>query len=160
MLKIAVAKASSLNRFRLAAARRAARFCEPRLNGEGVVFPLFLLHKGERGHTQLDTPSPGGRTIINTVSGIVLNVLEFEMSVRDAVDAPRLHHQWLPDVIRVEAILAKEHAKTLEKLREMGHTIERTSATQGDAHSIRVHPRTGRYEGAADRRRSGWAAGY
>ncbi|MBI1913211.1 MAG: gamma-glutamyltransferase [Planctomycetes bacterium] len=112
------------------------------------------------GRVYLITGSPGGRTIINTVCGVVLNVLEFEMSVRDAVDAPRLHHQWLPDVIRVEAALAREQARTLEKLREMGHAIERTSATQGDAHSIRVDPRTGPYEGAADRRRGGWAAGY
>jgi gamma-glutamyltranspeptidase / glutathione hydrolase len=112
------------------------------------------------GRVYLITGSPGGRTIINTVLGIVLNVLEFEMSIRDAVDAPRLHHQWLPDVVRVEPALAKDHAKTLEKLREMGHTIERMSGTQGDAHSIRVDPRTDRYEGAADRRRGGWAAGY
>jgi len=112
------------------------------------------------GRVYLVTGSPGGRTIINTVLCVVLSVLEFETSGREAVDAPRLHHQWLPDVVRVESGLAKDHARALDKLREMGHTIDRRAVQQGDAHTIRVDPRTGRYEGAADKRRGGWAAGY
>ena len=48
------------------------------------------------------TGSPGGRTIINTVLHTILNVVDFEMNVQEAVDAPRYHHQWLPDELRYE----------------------------------------------------------
>ena len=112
------------------------------------------------GKVFLVTGSPGGRTIINTVLCVLLNVLEFDMPLRQAVDAPRLHHQWLPDVVRVEAGLLEDHGAALEKLRALGHRIDRNPSRQGDAHSIRVDPRTGRREGVADRRRAGWAAGY
>lgn len=47
--------------------------------------------------------SPGGRTIINTVLQVALNLMEFEMDIQSAVDASRIHHQWLPDQLRVEA---------------------------------------------------------
>ena len=112
------------------------------------------------GKPVLITGSPGGRTIINTVLCVTLNVLEFDMPLREAVDAPRLHHQWLPDVVHVEGELLKQHGDALEALRRMGHTIDKTPTKQGDAHSIRIDPKNGRYEGAADKRRSGWAAGY
>jgi gamma-glutamyltranspeptidase/glutathione hydrolase len=112
------------------------------------------------GKVVLITGSPGGRTIINTVLCVVLNVLEFDMPLRDAVDAPRMHHAWFPDVLRVEPGLAEKYADTLRKLGDMGHVIDRKPARQGDAHSIRVDPRRGVYEGVADRRRDGSAAGY
>jgi len=112
------------------------------------------------GKVVLITGSPGGRTIINTVLCVVLNVLEFDMPLREAVDAPRMHHAWFPDSVRVEAGLLESHEAALRKLREMGHTIERRPVRQGDAHSIRVDPRRGIYQGVADRRRDGSAAGY
>jgi gamma-glutamyltranspeptidase/glutathione hydrolase len=112
------------------------------------------------GKVVLVTGSPGGRTIINTILCVVLNVLEFDMPLRDAVDAPRMHHAWFPDVLRVEPDLAEKHADILRKLRDMGHVIDRKPARQGDAHSLRVDPRSGVYEGVADRRRDGAAAGY
>jgi gamma-glutamyltranspeptidase/glutathione hydrolase len=111
------------------------------------------------GRVVLVTGSPGGRTIINTVLCVVLNVLEFDMPLRQAVDAPRLHHGWFPDRVDVEPGLLREHSKAVEKLRQLGHTVGPAKG-QGDAHSIRVDPGTGRYEGVSDRRRSGWAAGY
>jgi gamma-glutamyltranspeptidase/glutathione hydrolase len=76
------------------------------------------------------------------------------------VDAPRLHQPWFPDVVKVEAGLLRDHAEALQKLRALGHRIDPRPEEQGDAHSIRVDPRTGHYVGAADRRRDGWAAGY
>src|SRR6185436_2112680 len=91
------------------------------------------------GKVELVTGSPGGRTIINTVLCVVLNVLEFEMNPREAVDAPRTHHQWLPDRLQVEATLAQTKPGVLEALRRMGHTIE-TKPHQGDAHTIFVLP--------------------
>ena len=101
------------------------------------------------GKVLLVTGSPGGRTIINTVFDIVLNVTEFGMNARQAVDAPRMHHQWLPDNTTLEANAVPE--ATLERLRQMGHTI-RMQGGQGDGHSILVDPRTGIAYGANDKR--------
>jgi gamma-glutamyltranspeptidase/glutathione hydrolase len=111
------------------------------------------------GKVVLVTGSPGGRTIINTVLCVVLSVLEFDMPPREAVDAPRLHHQWFPDRVQAEADLLKDHAETVAALRKMGHDIDAKAVKQGDAHSIFVEPRTGKYLGEADRRRDGWAVG-
>jgi gamma-glutamyltranspeptidase/glutathione hydrolase len=111
------------------------------------------------GKPVLITGSPGGRTIINTVLCIIVNIIDFDMDVRAAVDAPRLHHQWFPDRVDVERSFAKEHADALERLKQTGHVI-RVDGPQGDAHSIWVDAKTGRIIGAADRRRSGAAAGY
>jgi gamma-glutamyltranspeptidase/glutathione hydrolase len=108
------------------------------------------------GKVVLVTGSPGSRTIINTVLCIVVSVVDFNMDIQAAVDAPRLHHQWFPDEARFET--REEDAATVEKLRALGHTI--VGGRQGDAHSIWVDPKTGRYFGAADRRISGKAAGY
>jgi gamma-glutamyltranspeptidase/glutathione hydrolase len=108
------------------------------------------------GKVLLVTGSPGSRTIINTVLCIVVNVLDFDMDVRSAVDASRLHHQWLPDVAYFEGTAA--HPEAVAGLRKMGHEVR--PRRQGDAHSIWVDPRTGHYYGAADRRISGKAAGY
>jgi gamma-glutamyltranspeptidase/glutathione hydrolase len=112
------------------------------------------------GRPYLVLGSPGGRTIINTVLCVTLNVLEFEMPLRQAVDAPRLHHQWLPDAVSVEEGLLKQHGAALEKLRALGHTINKATAKQGDVHAIRRDAKTREYEGVADQRRSGWAAGF
>jgi gamma-glutamyltranspeptidase / glutathione hydrolase len=108
------------------------------------------------GKVVLITGSPGSRTIINTVLCIVVNVVDFQMSIRDAVDAPRLHHQWFPDEARFEGVSKNKEA--VETLRKMGHKISGTG--QGDAHSIWVDPKTGVYHGAADNRVNGKAAGY
>jgi gamma-glutamyltranspeptidase/glutathione hydrolase len=110
------------------------------------------------GRVVLVTGSPGGRTIINTVLCVVLNVLEFEMPLRAAVDAPRMHHPWLPDVVRMEGRMLEEHPDAVQALPEMGHTIDPKPTRQGDAHSIAVTS-DGRYAGAADKRRSGAAVG-
>jgi gamma-glutamyltranspeptidase/glutathione hydrolase len=108
------------------------------------------------GKVVLVTGSPGSRTIINTVLCVVVNVIDFDMEIQAAVDAPRQHHQWFPDELRLEE--GDGVSKAVEPLRTLGHRIAR--GKQGDAHSIRVDPMTGRYYGAADRRISGKAAGY
>ena len=103
--------------------------------------------------------SPGGRTIINTVLGMVLNIVDFQMDIRAAVDAPRMHHQWLPDRISIEADGATE--ETLAQLRARGHPDVRMSGRQGSVHAIMIDPRTGERIGAADRRDAdGGAAGH
>jgi gamma-glutamyltranspeptidase/glutathione hydrolase len=82
--------------------------------------------------------------------------LDFDMDIRSAVDAPRLHHQWFPDQVRFEGI--SEHATAVRDLRGMGHDV--VGSKQGDAHSIWVDPRTGRILAAEDRRISGQASVY
>ena len=84
------------------------------------------------GKVVLITGSPGGRTIINTVLNMVVNVVDFDMSVRDAVDSPRMHHQWFPDRIQAEAKLWSEHPKAIAALEKLGHTVTKVRA-QGDA---------------------------
>jgi gamma-glutamyltranspeptidase/glutathione hydrolase len=108
------------------------------------------------GKVVLVTGSPGSRTIINTVLNVVVDVLDYGMDIRQAVDAPRLHHAWFPDVVRFEGISA--HPDLAQKLRAMGHLVEGTR--QGDAHSIYVDPATGHYFGAADHRIRGKVASY
>ncbi|MBN9520504.1 gamma-glutamyltransferase [bacterium] len=108
------------------------------------------------GKPVLLTGSPGGRTIINTSLCVVLNVVEFGMPVQEAVDAPRWHHQWFPDVARFEGFSA--HPDLVQGLTNMGHRI--SPSRQGDAHSIWVDLRTGRFHGAADRRIEGKALGF
>jgi gamma-glutamyltranspeptidase/glutathione hydrolase len=116
--------------------------------------PTIVLRDGK---VLLVTGTPGGRTIINTVLGVVTNVIDYKILIRDAVDAPRMHHQWMPDVLRVEP--GRVSDETRRELEAMGHKIE-SMARQGDAHSILIDLDTGLRHGAADRRLSGKAAGY
>ena len=104
----------------------------------------------KNGKVVLITGSPGGRTIINTVFNVVLSVTEFGMNVRQAVDQPRMHHQWLPDVVTIERAGATDDL--VAKLKALGHTV-RVGGEQGDANSIMVDP-GGTAWGAADRRSS------
>jgi gamma-glutamyltranspeptidase/glutathione hydrolase len=80
--------------------------------------------------------SPGGRTIINTVLEVVVNVIDHGMSIQDAIDAPRFHHQWLPDRVLAEPrCFAPDVRAALES---MGHLI-RPGGLQGSVMAIRVH---------------------
>jgi gamma-glutamyltranspeptidase/glutathione hydrolase len=109
------------------------------------------------GKAVMITGSPGGRTIINTVLNVLINVIDFEMNIQEAVNGYRMDHEWMPDILRIEkAGITEEVIKSLES---MGHKI-RTTRRQGDAHSIFIDPRTGVYFGAADNRSSGSAIGY
>jgi gamma-glutamyltranspeptidase/glutathione hydrolase len=110
------------------------------------------------GKACLLTGSPGGRTIINTVVGNLLNVLEFEMTLIEAIDAPRMHHQWFPDELRFEGSKSPEHAVAIEELQALGHTVLHRDR-QGSAHSIQVDRETGHFIGVADWRRGGAAVG-
>jgi gamma-glutamyltranspeptidase/glutathione hydrolase len=101
------------------------------------------------GRVVLITGSPGGRTIINTVLDIVLNVTEFGMNAREAVDARRMHHQWLPDRADLERGLVTPADSA--KLAQMGHVV-RFVGGQGDGHSIVFDATTGTAYGANDRR--------
>lgn len=116
----------------------------------------------KEGKPVLITGSPGGRTIINTTLQVVLNVLEYGMSVDDAVAVERIHHQWFPDTLLIETFDGRIAPETAESLKALGHKVElRTKgSTQGDAHTIWVDGKTGVYRGAADWRSGGAAMGY
>jgi len=109
------------------------------------------------GKVLLVTGSPGSRTIINTVFNIVVNVVDYEMPIQQAIDAPRMHMQWFPDEVKMESM--KKFPETVGQLKAMGHHVS-GGLSQGDAHSIWINPKTGGYLGAADKRLSGKAAGY
>ena len=115
--------------------------------------PTMVLKNGK---VVLLTGSPGGRTIINTVLTVVLGVTEYGLTGREAVNLPRMHHQWLPDRVNVESagVEGVPNAlgdEVLEALRAMGHTVVRAVERQGDAHSIWVAP-DGTPYGVNDRR--------
>ncbi|QJW99385.1 gamma-glutamyltransferase [Frigoriglobus tundricola] len=114
--------------------------------------PVIVLKDGK---PVLVTGSPGGRTIINTVLCVVLNVTEFGMPIGEAVSAPRLHHQWFPDSTSFEGV--KQHSELVKGLKALGHDVQ--EHRQGDAHSIGIDPKTGTRVGAADKRLDGKAAG-
>ncbi|WP_220498338.1 gamma-glutamyltransferase [Stieleria mannarensis] len=97
----------------------------------------------------LITGSPGGRTIINTVFCVTLNVLQFDMTARQAVDAPRTDHEWFPDRVRFMGADDPEHTEMVKQLQRLGHTVVDTNS-QGDANTILVSE--GVFIGAADSR--------
>jgi len=108
--------------------------------------PTIVLKDGK---VRLVTGSPGGRTIPNTTLWVVLNVLEFGLTPREAVDGPRTHHPWFPDVLSLEGTGWED--STLGALRGMGHALK-SGGIQGDAHTIVVAP-DGTIHGVPDRRR-------
>jgi gamma-glutamyltranspeptidase/glutathione hydrolase len=114
--------------------------------------PVIVLKDGK---PILVTGSPGGRTIINTVLCVVVNVIDFDMPASDAVSAPRLHHQWFPDAAKFEGV--KQYPELVAKLKALGHDV--SAARQGDAHTIWIDPKTGMRIGAADKRLDGKALG-
>jgi len=118
--------------------------------------PTLVLKDGK---LVLVTGSPGGRTIPNTVLSVVLGVTSFGLDVRQAVDAPRLHHQWLPDRLTFEGAEDAKYTAALDRLRTWGHDVSAKASRQGDAHSIMIFG--DKIYGAADARRTvGKAAGF
>lgn len=100
--------------------------------------------------------SPGGSTIITAVLQVVLNVLDYEMDVNEAVDAPRIHHQWYPEHISIEDGVL-DSSGTLELI-NMGHKVKDIPYL-GLIEAIKIDQKTGRVSGATDRRGFGLAKG-
>ena len=111
------------------------------------------------GKTILAVGSPGGRTIINTTLGIILQRLVLERSLEEAVAATRFHHGWLPDQLRMES--ANVNGRDPEKLsvmdallKALGHEVRRVGQ-QSSVHTIEVDLETGKRKGVSDFRRGG-----
>ena len=109
--------------------------------------------------------SRGGPRIITAVAEVLVNVIDYGMNIQQAVDAPRFHHQWMPDVLRVE----KDgfSPATGNRLAAMGHKIEegynersKWHGHWGDVECVAVAPETGERLGASDSRYEGKAVGY
>ncbi len=119
-----------------------------------AMTPTIVLKDGK---VAMVLGSPGGPTITTTVLNVFLSVAEGGLNIQQAVDAPRFHHQYLPDLLRVEAGFPDQTAATLKaegySLKQGGHW--------GDGECIAVDPKTGKLEGGQDHRNHyGKAAGY
>lgn len=108
--------------------------------------PTIVLKDGE---TWLVTGSPGGARIITTVLQVILNTIDHGMNVAEASTAPRVHHQWLPDELRIEEGISRD---TLRLLAAKGHTISE-KPVMGSTQSIMRDPASGALLGASDPRR-------
>jgi gamma-glutamyltranspeptidase/glutathione hydrolase len=97
--------------------------------------------------------SPGGRTIINTVLMTLTNVIDHQMDVQAAVDFGRIHHQWMPDELKIEGRLP---ASLDEALKKMGHHVAERKPDapfkQGDCHTIMIDPKTAAFRPCVDHR--------
>ncbi len=118
--------------------------------------PTIVLH--EDGSPWFALGSPGSATIPNTVFQVIVNIVDSKMSLRDAVEFPRIHHQNLPD--RVDAEPGALIFDVAAKLRSFGHTINPKLRSQGDVHAVMVEEGSGWRLGWSDGRRGGRAVGY
>jgi gamma-glutamyltranspeptidase/glutathione hydrolase len=102
--------------------------------------------------------SPGGPTIINSVLQVIVNIIDFKMNLQQAIDAPRFHHQWMPDEIRWEPFGINRDARAA--LERRGHVFAQKPAYMGDVQGIMIDPESGIRLGASDPRLGGAPAGY
>jgi gamma-glutamyltranspeptidase / glutathione hydrolase len=118
-----------------------------------AMAPTIVLKDGK---VFLVLGSPGGPTIITTVANILMSVVDYGRDIQAAVNAPRFHHQWMPDQILMEDRMSPDTVALLEK---RGHKIK-TRHFWGDGECIMVDPKTGERLGASDGRNNGKAVGF
>jgi gamma-glutamyltranspeptidase/glutathione hydrolase len=131
---------------------------EPRKRPLSSMTPTIVMRKD--GTVWFAVGARGGTRIINAVLQIVVNVVDFEMNIQQALDAPRIHHQWLPDVLLFEAFgMSPDTRRVLEA---RGHKVERASDPLhvAAANAIMIEEKTGVRLGATDPRKDGGAVGY
>jgi gamma-glutamyltranspeptidase/glutathione hydrolase len=116
------------------------------------------------GKTVLVLGAPGSSKIITTVANVLMGVVDYGMNIQDAVNAPRFHNQWLPDVLNVERSFLPD---TVQALQKMGYNVEIGLHESGniypywsDAECVAINPKTGERLGASDYRYNGKAIGY
>ena len=125
---------------------------EPNLTAPGkrMLSSMTPTIVAKDGQLFMVTGSPGGRTIINTVLQTILNVTDFGMNIQEAIDAPRFHHQWLPDRINYERYGFSPD--TMRLLESRGHTL-REVIDQGAAEAILFNVEENLLEAGLDGRR-------
>jgi len=128
-----------------------ANAIQPRKRPLSSMTPTIVTRGGK---LELVLGTPGGPTIINSVLEVLVNVVDFGMNVQDAVDYPRIHHQWLPDQLVMERGFSPD---TIALLKARGHQV-RMVGGMGEVAAIQA--RDGWLEGAADPRTEGTAKGY
>ncbi|MGH9900757.1 MAG: gamma-glutamyltransferase [Pyrinomonadaceae bacterium] len=128
----------------------------PRKRPLSAMTPTFVLRRD--GTLWFAVGSPGGPTIINTVLQVITNVVDFDMNIQQSIDAPRIHHQWLPDQIVYEPYgMSADTSRALER---MGHKLVDRPRYMGDAQGIMIEEKTGVRLGASDPRNDGAPVGY
>ncbi|MDQ3134095.1 MAG: gamma-glutamyltransferase [Acidobacteriota bacterium] len=128
----------------------------PKKRPLSAMTPTFVMRKD--GTLWFAIGSPGGPTIINTVLQTVVNVVDHDMNIQQAIDAPRIHHQWLPDEIVYEPYGLS--ADTQRALQARGHKLVDKPRYMGDAQGIMIEEQTGVRLGASDPRNDGAPVGY
>ena len=129
-----------------------------------AMTPTIVLHPD--GTLWFAVGSPGGSTIINTVLQVITNVIDYDMNIQQAIDAPRVHHQWFPDELAYEPYGLSED--TVRILEARGHKLfvrpkagwTTGGGYMGDAQGVMIEPQTGVRLGASDSRHEGVAIGY
>jgi len=123
--------------------------------------PTIVVHDGK---TVMVLGSPGSSKIITTVANVLMGVVDYGMNIQESVNAPRFHHQWLPDVIMVEKWFSPDTVSLLEKMGykvQIGlHDGEHFLPYWSDAECIAIDEKTGIRQGASDGRNHGKAIGY
>jgi gamma-glutamyltranspeptidase/glutathione hydrolase len=131
-----------------------ANSIQPQKRMLSSMTPSIVLNNGK---PILVVGSPGGSTIITSVIQVILNVIEFDMSIRDAVSLPRFHHQWLPDKLILEKYGFSEDAKN--NLRARGHQFGNETSL-GRVEAILIDQNKKHFYGISDPRGNGKAVGY
>ncbi|MGA9388965.1 MAG: gamma-glutamyltransferase [Candidatus Sulfotelmatobacter sp.] len=123
--------------------------------------PTIVVHDGK---TVMVLGSPGSSKIITTVANVLMGVVDYGMNIQEAVDAPRFHNQWLPDVLNMEQWFSPD---TVKLLQTMGYNVEfgvndgdKVFPYWSDAECILLDAKTGDRLGASDYRNYGKAVGY
>ncbi len=123
--------------------------------------PTIVVHDGK---LVLVLGSPGSSKIITTVANVLMGVVDYGMNIQEAVNAPRFHNQWLPDVVIVERWFSPD---TVNALKQMGYNVQiglhdgaNVSYYWSDAECIAIDEKTGERLGASDGRNNGKAIGY
>jgi gamma-glutamyltranspeptidase/glutathione hydrolase len=128
---------------------------EPGKRPLSAMSPTIILDKNQ---PMMVVGSPGGPRIITATLLTILNVIDFGMTIQQAVDAHRFHHQWLPDVVEIEPNTFS--VDTMHQLNQMGYQFSMVNPF-GAVEAIYIDPKTKKIYGGSDSRRSaGFAAGY
>jgi len=132
---------------------RGANAIAPGKRPLSSMTPTIVLKDGK---PWLVTGSPGGPRIITTVLLSILNVVDYGMTIQEAVSAPRFHQQWQPDVLTIERAIPED---VREGLRRRGHVLEVSPRDWSSAQAIELDPKTGLHLGGSDPRSDGLARG-